>query len=327
MSVERRAFSSIEEQASEWLVLLSERTVSLDARARFQDWLRADPEHARVYEAQKAAFHVASGMGHLLEETQAEIASHSRNYRLAAIAAGVVVALLLGAFSAHRLGWLGGVRPFETRVAQVKDIELADGTRVTLGARSHLDVQFRSDERWVRLTSGEAFFEVARDSRRPFYVAAGSTVIRVLGTKFDVHVGEKAVRVAVLEGRVAVASSAQSLAEPAQAREAETLGAGEIAVAARNGDIATDRTLDREDLGAWRQGRLVYVDARLRDVVADISRYYDGRIELADDAVGDMQLTVAFRADQIDRMLEVLESALPVQADHIGTDRIVLRSR
>jgi len=66
------------------------------------------------------------------------------------------------------------------------------------------------------------------------------------------------------------------------------------------------------------------VNARLRDVVADINRYYGGRIEVADPSVGDMQLTTAFRADQIDRVLDVLENALPVQAVRTDGHGIVI---
>jgi transmembrane sensor len=72
---------------------------------------------------------------------------------------------------------------------------------------------------------------------------------------------------------------------------------------------------------------MVYVDTRLRDVVADINRYYNGKIEFADDSAGEMQLTAAFRVDQIDRMLEVLQSALPIEATHTADHRIVLSER
>ncbi|HWK73732.1 MAG TPA: FecR domain-containing protein, partial [Povalibacter sp.] len=80
-------------------------------------------------------------------------------------------------------------------------------------------------------------------------------------------------------------------------------------------------------LGAWRSGRLVYVDARLMDVIADVNRYYDGRIELDAPQVGDLRLTVAFRTDQIDRMLDMLTRALPIQVEHVGARQIRLSMR
>lgn len=333
MSVTSSSFSRIEIEASEWLVAMSDRTVSLEERAKFESWLKADPEHARIYGAQKSAWHATARMPHLLEEALASelpvsSSRHSPSW-YAAIAASFALVALAGVLAVSHFGWPWRGTQYETAAAQVKDVKLEDGTLVTLGAASHIDVEFGKGVRRVLLTRGEAFFEVARDTNRPFVVTAGDTQVRVLGTKFDVHYGPRTVRVSVLEGRVEVVKVGEEVgaATPHPDARKQVLTAGEAAIAEKSGVIATTASLKSEDLGAWRQGRLVYVDARLRDVVADINRYYDGRIELADDTVGDMQLTAAFRADQIGRMLEVLEGSLPVRVERPDDDRIVLSSR
>lgn len=319
----------MEIEASEWLVAMSDRTVSLDRHAEFQAWLRQDPEHERVYGVQKAAFHAVSGMPHLLEEERSAktnaIAVQRRNWRYVA-AASVMLVLGAAIFAASSFFGFGAGSDFETATAQVKDVRLDDGTLVTLGAESRMTVEFHRHERRVQLMRGEAFFEVARDSTRPFFVSAGDTVVRVLGTQFDVHYGEKAVRVAVLEGRVEVVKAGRPETAASAPVKRRTLTAGEAVVTTQAGEIAVASPVAQQELGAWRQGRLVYVDTRLRDVVADLRRYYDGEIELADEAVGDMQLTVAFRADQLDGALAGIEAAIPVQARHEGR-RIVFSAR
>jgi transmembrane sensor len=325
-------FSRIEVEASEWLVAMSDRTVSLEQHARFAAWLNADPERERIYRAQKSAWQAAARMPHLLEATaaprQSTAVSKWFSLRHAALAASLALVIAGGLFFADRASLLSRQREFATTVGQVKDIRLKDGTLVTLGASSQIEVAFGKKERRVALTRGEAFFEVTRDTTRPFLVTAGDTVVRVVGTKFDVHYGPKAVRVSVLEGRVEVMKAGETaLVAPSSPARMQVLTAGEASLTSKSGKIAMANNLNKEDLGAWRQGRLVYVDAHLRDVIADINRYYSGTIELADESVGELQLTTAFRADQIDRMLEVLENALPIKAAHVDANRIVLSSR
>jgi transmembrane sensor len=333
-----RVFSRIEVEASEWLVAMSDRSVTLEARRNFEAWLRASPEHERVYEAQKMAWSAVARMPHLLGETspsdlRKHLPVHTRAQRSQArIFAFAAVLALLGT------GWFFIQNPvsqtrardvFETGVAQVEDIRLVDGTLVSLGASSRIEVELRKGERRVVLARGEAFFEVAHDASRPFLVSAGDTLIRVVGTKFDVRYGTETVRVGVLEGRVEVQETRDGTGPyPTQASAPKrVLTSGTAAVARRNGEIATTDGVKIEDLGAWRQGRLVYVDTSLRDVVADINRYYNGKIELADQSAGDMQLTAAFRIDQIDRMLGVLQNSAPIEVTRAPDGRIILSER
>jgi transmembrane sensor len=194
-----------------------------------------------------------------------------------------------------------------------------------LGASSHIDVDLGMSERRIALTRGEAFFEVSRDASRPFFVTAGGTVVRVVGTKFDVNYGTETVRVSVLEGRVELLKASGDHAQATTVRQ--VLTSGTAAVTDRAGEIVTTRSVNLGDLGVWRQSHLVYVDTRLRDVVADINRYYKGKIELADESTGDLQLTTAFRVDQIDRMIDVLESALPIETTRTADGRIILSQR
>lgn len=327
-----QTFSKIEVEASEWLVAMSDRTVSLDECARFEAWLNADPEHERIYRTQKSAWQAVATMPHLQDSPIGKSPPNilrQINFKYAALAASLSIVLLGTVFFTNPLSLFGNTE-YETTVAQIKDIKLEDGSLVTLGASSHIDVDFTKTERRIVLTKGEAFFEVTRDTARPFFVTAGDTLVRVVGTKFDVHYGPKAVRVSVLEGRVEVMKAGEkSVITSARKPSAkQVLMAGEAVVADKATDeIATTKSINKEDLGAWRSGRLVYVDARLRDVIADVNRYYDGKIDLADESVGDLQLTTAFRADQIDNMLEVLTNALPIEATRPDDKHIVLTAQ
>jgi transmembrane sensor len=321
----------IETEAGEWLVKMSDRLVSIDQRAQFDAWFAADPEHAQAYRRQRGILQLAGTCADLLEEARAErtLADESHRKRLSyAGAAAASIALVVGAdlFGGWELGWFSKRDRFETVVAQVKDIRLKDGTLVTLGASSQIAVEFGEQERRVRLTRGEAFFDVTRDSKRPFFVTAGGTVVRVLGTKFDVHYGQTAVRVAVVEGRVEVMQTSRQETAAPQSKPLQTqvLTAGRTALTTEAGAIATSIQSNTEDLGAWRHGRLVYVDARLGDIISDINRYFDGEIELEDRALADQRITLTLLAADVYRGLELLEEVVPVRTVRTSPKRIVL---
>jgi transmembrane sensor len=342
MSNRAQTFSRIEIEASEWLVAMSDKTVSLDERSRFEAWLSADPEHERIYQVQKKAWSAVAHMPHLLERTSAMFSDAEKSAASAsdlplepsrrgppALSFALAAALALVAIGLfvikNPFALFKASSAIETGAAQVKDFKLNDGTRVTLGASSHIDVDLGMSERRIALTRGEAFFEVSRDASRPFFVTAGGTVVRVVGTKFDVNYGTETVRVSVLEGRVELLKASGDHAQATTVRQ--VLTSGTAAVTDRAGEIVTTRSVNLGDLGVWRQSHLVYVDTRLRDVVADINRYYKGKIELADESTGDLQLTTAFRVDQIDRMIDVLESALPIETTRTADGRIILSQR
>lgn len=333
MSIKPSTPTQAEVEAGEWLAMMSQRLVTIDQRKQFENWLKANPEHARAYETGNEVFQMAATCSDLLEETRAEEAavrkSRRRKLKYSAVAASALVALGAIFFAVRDFSGFGLGKKFETSTAQVKDFQLDDGTRVTLGAASEMTVEFGKKERRVQLRHGEAFFEVTRDTSRPFVVVAGETVVRVLGTQFNVHYGKDAVRVAVAEGRVEVvqADNETATASLHTLSKRAILTAGETAVATRAGDIVTSSDADKEGLAAWRQGRLVYVDARLRDVVSDMNRYFDGEIEVADEELGQRELTITFRSEEIDRGLDLLERALPVHAIRTGPKRILLTRR
>jgi transmembrane sensor len=208
--------------------------------------------------------------------------------------------------------WLAQGQPdYVTRIAEVRELPLEDGSVVTLGPQSTMDVTFSGNERRVTLAGGEAFFSVAPNPQRPFVVAAGDTLIRVTGTKFNVNYEGGRVRVTVLEGRV----------EVARAGETPTVGGGPPAVELTSGQQAFDASglpapriepIRVADAGAWRQGRLSYQDAPLGEIIADANRYRAAEIRLNSPALARERITTSFRASQIDQMLATLPDTVAV---------------
>ena len=145
---------------------------------------------------------------------------------------------------------------------------LPDGSRVLLGPGSKLALApgFGSGAREMTLT-GEARFTVVHDVARPFVIHTPAATVRDIGTVFSVHSdAAEGARVVVTEGAVDV--------QEISGASHQTLGAGDVAVVASSGGIRVQRAAAGADDLAWTQGRLVFRDASVAQVTADLRRWY-----------------------------------------------------
>jgi ferric-dicitrate binding protein FerR (iron transport regulator) len=178
-------------------------------------------------------------------------------------------------------------------------VVLPDGTRVWVNAVSTLKfpTAFTGSTRRVELT-GEAYFEVAPDSRRPFEVHSGSQTVRVLGTRFNVmaYDDEAVVRTTLLEGSVRVSStSAQVVLHPGQ----------QASLASASGDIHVSR-VNVEAAVAWKNGLFRFDETDLKTIMRQISRWYDVEVEYSG-PVTDRKFTGTMsRNVTLDHVLKVL---------------------
>jgi transmembrane sensor len=198
-------------------------------------------------------------------------------------------------------------------------VTLADGSRVLLGVESRLRVprRFRDDARDVHL-EGAAYFEVAHDPSRPFSVHTADAVTRVLGTKFTVrdYAGAGPARVAVTEGRVAV----RPATAPRDAPPVAVLTRGQAVELAAGGaptpPVVTP-AVEKHDL-AWTRGQLSFRDAAVPEVLAEIGRWYDVEIQVADSALAARHLTITFDDEPLDTLLREIAAALDARIERRG---------
>ena len=176
-------------------------------------------------------------------------------------------------------------------------LTLPDGTVVWLNAQSRLTypATFAADERRVAV-EGEAWFEVAKDEKRPFVVAAGELAIRVLGTKFNVHryPHEAWGCVSLLEGSLEVSAPGVSAPLRLRAGQEATLRDGKM----------TANVIRNMDYFLWKDGIYSFEDATLEEIMKALELYYDTAIEVKDPAMLRWKYTVKFR--QRDGIREIL---------------------
>ena len=330
----------VQREAAFWFSLIETDAPSEADSTRFRQWLAENPANAEAYEALAAIWRDSGKLTHLADLERPHSFRKERRRRgplpawgahIKAPAAALAGLVLVGLVLMTLLEWPfggGAQRVHVTDIGEIHELTLADGSAVTLGPKSRLEVAFTQAERRVALSAGEAFFEVARDADRPFVVAADGTTIRALGTRFNVHEGPRGLTVAVAEGTVEVARTAPAgrpEGTEAAAEERRRLSAGEKVVAFAEGGLAPVERIAPELPGAWRQGRLVYENATLAEVVADANRYSRTPIEIGAPALAELRVFATFRASDIDRLIADLEQSLPVVADRTPAGRIVLR--
>jgi transmembrane sensor len=212
---------------------------------------------------------------------------------------------------------------YRSQIGAIEIVTLADGTKVTLNTNSAVHVALSAMERRVDLIDGEAFFEVAKDTRRPFVVSAGGKLIIAVGTKFSVLRGVLDTRVVVTEGRVKVEEMHGSVI-PGPATE---LPAGSIARAGSAGVLVNHATVaEAETYMSWRSGYIALRDTELAVAVTEFNRYNRKQLVIADPSIAQLRIGGNLRAQNVEAFVRVLEEGFPVRAEDEG-DRIVLRAR
>ena len=341
----------IKARAREWHTRMNSGDVDKATALAFEGWLHADPAHKQAYHkleqmwrdldfvAMEAGVDTRSAT---TTETRPSMVAWLPNLinRPAIISAGlaaaaaafaVVVFMRSSIDTQTEPAEIVAIPQHETQIAEIREIRLDDGSVVTLGAKSQIDTSFSEDSRTVKLISGEAFFDVAEDPMRPFYVAVDDTLIRVVGTKFDVKRTGSDVHVAVLEGIVDVIKADDipaelSLTAPPSS-DAKRLTAGQRIVASLAPTLPAIETVETVVPGGWREGRLAYEDASLREIVADVNRYSERSISISGDKAAELRFTLAFRPSEIDMWLQVLEDTQPVEIVEASNGDVIVRSR
>ena len=234
---------------------------------------------------------------------------HSRRtiYALARVAAAIVI--IVGGVTVwenmRRSRLESSEHTYATGIGERRQVVLQDGTKVLLGPTSRVVVPSPTDNQRLVTLDGIAYFSVVHDSAHPFTVRAGSISIQDIGTAFTVENDDSAgTRVAVDSGSVAIGAADQNHVRGA------VLNARDRASVDAEGVVSVERAAVSDDDLAWTQGRLIFRDAPLVLVGAELYRWYGVRLRVADSTLANLHLTASFSGEPIDRVLNVIALSL-----------------
>jgi transmembrane sensor len=320
------ASSEIDRQASEWIVRL-DKEAPASVRADFEAWYAADVRHQAAYLRQLEAWKRLDRLQVLrpprIERRRRPVL---RRWLLSGVAAAAA-ALFVGGYALRgSLLDVGETKDYATGIGGFERVVLSDGSVLELNTDSQLHVDLDRERRIIRLERGEATFRVAHDAQRPFLVMVGGTVVRAIGTQFNVRRRDSSVEVMVVEGVVAL-GSLDTLGKRASIPQPTTpvVSAGKIAIAEPTGlklhEVAQEevqRTL------AWQNGMLSFNGQTLVEAAEEFNRYNRRKVVVADPALASLRIGGQFRATNIDTFAAVLEQKFGIRVtEEIG--QIVLR--
>lgn len=336
-ATERRKRASTE--AADWWALLQDDAMTRAQREAFIDWLRDSQTHvaemlrlAQVHGVleQFREWSDISTDRPLTEDhgnvvtlplasppiaTEAHARTPSRVLRRFALAATLAA---IAVFTAIFLPQFRG-QWIVTDRGERREVVLDDGSVVQVDPQTRLHVRFEKSQRRVVLSEGRAVFRVAKNPDRPFWVEAGDTTVRAVGTAFGV---DRRVRdhvvVTVAEGKVAVLPSESD--ETGQI----FLTANEQITVAMTTAPQPIRVVDSQRELAWSEGRLVFRNDTVASVVAEFNRYNRVQLTVTDPALAARPVTGVFDASNPEGFLAFLQSAAHVHIERNEGRSIVI---
>ncbi|WP_423130034.1 FecR domain-containing protein [Gaoshiqia sp. Z1-71] len=229
------------------------------------------------------------------------------------------ILLLSVLFSGLYNYFISGTRPsgeyFEEVLAAYgtrSQVGLPDGSTVYLNSGSSLKFSSRFADRKQRLISlkGEAYFDVAKDPKRPFIVKAGAIEVEALGTEFNVDAYEpdEAIDVVLVEGKVAV-----NVLKPGAGKDQMVLDPHELArFDAKENKLIRGKTGEMEKHVGWIDGKIVFMDDPIRDVIRELEHWYHVQIELTDPRLVNYRFTGTFIDEPVEEILNVFSMTSPL---------------
>lgn len=195
---------------------------------------------------------------------------------------------------------------------QKSQIVLSDGTKIWLNSDTRIKYpgSFSSDERDVYL-EGEAFFEVTKNTHRPFIVHTSGLNVKVLGTKFNVkaYSDEDQVETSLFEGNINLL-----MTNPwTKATAVKGVKPGQSLIYSKTNRELEYNRFPQEEIYGWKKNRLIFKDDTFSNLVKKVERWYDVQIVYDEKLFKDRRLTVELNdGERLEQLMKIISLALSV---------------
>jgi transmembrane sensor len=222
----------------------------------------------------------------------------------------VAAAMLVGVVSTYAV-WTSGAPTrktleMTTRTGERAHYELPDGSLLDLAPQSHVRYT-QTGKRRELMVSGEIAIRVVNAPARPFFVSSGAITARVLGTAFDIrrYRDERTTRIVVQSGRISTPRV--------------VLEAGNSAVLDDHGGLVSFQRIADEPTPSWQRGYPAWSNTPVRDIIADIERWYPIHVDLADPELGTIRISGSFKGQSLPQAIEGITMSADLYAVQEGS--------
>ncbi len=335
---------STDQSFSELIIKRLSNHISDAENARLDQWLAESPENYQLFEELAQVWDstekyqesyepdVAAGLARFQQSLTDELpASPSpksetpvkpigkrprRSFNTLGIAAAVALLLVAG-----YLVLFNGSSMVEVKTANTsKVVTLPDGSKVTLNKNSVLTYNKKFENRVVKF-KGEAFFEVTKQNGQSFSILSNDVKTEVLGTSFNVKASDKTkgVEVTVVTGKVAVSLEKETTKKV-------VLVPGDKAIyEQKQAEITKEKNTNKNFL-AWKTHRLTYDNNYLREVLPELERYYQVKIEAQNKTLLNCLFTGNFNNITLKEVLNIIEYSLDASYEKLG-DKYIIKGK
>ena len=293
-----------------------------DAETRqLEEWVMAAPENRKQFQTSKKAWMMSrksdlmtdQEVASIWEATEKQLSEEPkvvpmkpRSNRRVWLQWAAAAALLVGTGLLF-LNFPKGEKEMHFATAEERqEAMLPDGSQVILNQNSEVTYlpDSENDLRLVDLR-GDAFFDVARDEKRPFKIITGDVKIEVLGTSFyvDARAQEAEVQVVVASGSVAVVANGQKT----------ILKKGETATYKKSTKQLARVITEDANFQFLKTKTLVFESTPLQQVVDDLNRSYGGKIQIAQGSLSDCELTATYKNKSLPAVVKIIEASLGIE--------------
>lgn len=301
------------EEALHWIVRLNSGAATPDDAAAYEAWRTKSTRHEQAADeaerlwAAMGSLHFDRRSGRVLAAPKQGLTRRGAlSLFLCLGASGVVGGALWSSGLLDRLS-----ADYATDTASLEVIDLPDGSRVSLNARSAIDVDFSDGKRRVHLRAGQAYFEVATNPARPFEVMVDELSFRAMGTAFDIarDLPDARAELAVTEHSVRIRTVSGDTLD---------VGEGEVVRIDRHGWIGAAVKTDVFAVTGWRDGHYVAEGRSLEEVVSALSAWHRGVIVITDGQLKKLRVNAVLDLRDPNGSLDVLQGGLPIKVRHIS---------
>lgn len=345
--IANQRYSERLERAGDWIAMFGRSDISSAAKADFQTWL-SDAVNRRAFDDMLSLWNDFESLAGLArqdfpgmpDKLRVCIANRGedlprRQPRRRMTSTGFAVAACLTAMFSLLIWQLWMPHDPETSTLRTekggyRKAVLEDGSSVHLNTATVIDVMYSRDKRQISLRSGEAYFSVVKDVRRPFIVEAEGGSIRAVGTAFNVKTTSDHVELTVVEGTVEVAAAhgdddAGSTSRGAASVPDLRITGGQSLVYGKSiGSIqdVPDHTIQK--ITSWKNGRVYFDDMPLKDIIHELNRYSQPEILIVGSELGNIRGSGMLHTRDVDAYLRGLEAALPLKVMKTQSNSIAL---
>lgn len=289
------------------------------------EWLDENPEHRTAYQ-QAELIWALTGTPELQENLldggntastpkvpliQEEKRNRKRSWPIQAFSATSIAACLV--FIAVQPAYT--FHDFETGTGEHKQITLSDSSITTLSAKTAINTKFNATERRISMTSGEAFFQVSKDSSRPFTVETDWGNVTVLGTRFNIRAGLKESMVVTVEEGVVEVGNIPGY-------KPKKLYKGDQLTLSREGLVHYEK-IEIDEVAAWRNQEFVIENWTINEFIEEIDRYHPGFTIHIKGSGGNQKISGVFHLDDPTAALKTAVAPFGGNVYNLGPATIV----